>query len=332
MAVEWFIGFGGCGSHADVKTRFTGGTSAIGYSATGGFANGPCLYFQGDSNGYWTKTVSAAKTKCVGFHINGATTAAYSTGVQAHLLRLTVGGSYIRVFNTTGGLAVYRDASLIGTIGSGTMINTALHHVEIKIFSDASNGTAEIKIDGYTVGSVLTGLNTTGTDITEIAQGALSGTTVKYDNIFCADDWVGTMKEHGMWVTADSSVQFTPSSGANYQCVDDTAQDGDSTYNSDSTAGHKDLFTIGPALPTSGIDVKCMTLVVFARKDDAGALSLDMVLNQDASDYVVATHVLATDYPAVLNSGQYTIMNAMPDTTALDPTKINALLMGYALP
>ena len=246
--VEFFTGFEGCGVTADVKTFVTSGDAS--YSATGGFNNGKSL----SCSSSFSKNCTGALTKCTGFHIRNFYPSTYSTNANLHLVRFTIDVSYIRIFNTPAdGITVYKDAALLGTIGSGQVIDDGLHHVEVKIVNHASAGSVQIKVDGVTVGT-LTGLAISSDNITSILYGS-GNNTVKYDNLFIADDFVGEMYSILCSPTSDNSVQFTPSAGSNYQNVDDTAQDGDSTYNESSTVGHKDLFGFAD-IATSGLDEK----------------------------------------------------------------------------
>jgi hypothetical protein len=326
MAVEFFTGFEGCGVTADVLSFLSTGTTGTGYSATGGFNNGKCASLTGGS-GVAYKYCTAAATVCVGFHISGRSTDTFSLATTFRgLVRFIVGAVVVTLTNTTDGISVHRDSTLLGTIGSGVVVDTALHHIEVKLLSHASAGTAEVKLDGVSVGA-LTGLNTTGTSITLISIGSGS-TASKLDNFFIADDFVGEMRSILSSPTSDSSVQFTPSAGSNYQNVDDTAQDGDTTYNESSTVGHKDLFGFAD-IATSGIDVKCVSLVTVARKDDAGERTLTCIANQDATDYDQTTHTLATAYPATLGAVQSTILSTAPDTSAWTSAIFNAMLWGY---
>lgn len=323
MAVEFFTGFGGCGVTADTLAFFDAGAGA--YSATGGYGNGKC--FVPTWNERWQKDVSAGLTKCVGFHVKNTGQGSYSTAWAQIFLSLTVGAAYIRVFNTSAGIKVYNDAALLGTIGSGVVIPATLSHVEIKVFSNATTGTVEVKLDGVSVGS-LTNVNTTGTNITAVAQGNSNDGNFLVDNIYIADDFQGEMYEIILSPTSDSSVQFTPSAGSNFENVDDAAQDGDTTNNQSSTVGHKDLFGYGD-MATSGLTVKVVSLVTVAKKDDAGARTLTPIIKQDATEYDQATVTLTTAYPASVGAGSINTLSAAPDTSAWTPTIVNALLAGY---
>ena len=321
MAIEFFTGFEGCGVTADVQTFVTSGDAS--YSATGGYNNGKCL----SQSSSFNKDCTAALTKCVGFHLYNFYPSVYTTNANLHLVRFTIAGSYIRVFNTpSDGITVYKDASLLGTIGSGNVFDSGLHHVQIKVVNHASAGSVEIKIDGVTVGT-LTSLAISSDNITSLTFGS-GNNTVKYDNLYIADDFLGEIYSVLCSPTSDSSVQFTPSAGSNYACVDDSAQDGDTTYVESSTVGNKDLYGFGD-VATSGISVKVATLVTVARKDDAGARTLTPIAKQDSTEYDQTTITLTTSYPSTLNSGKINVLSTAPDSSAWTPTIFNAMTWGF---
>lgn len=326
--IEFFTGFEGCGSNADVQAFFDGINHATytTYSATGGYDNGKCVKSPSSSFYLGYIACAAAKTKAFGLHVKGLGTSGYNLNLNYHLFRvLTVGGSYIRVFNTSSGLEVYRDSTLIASCTE--KITVDLTHVEIKIYSHASAGTVQIRINGGLVIDA-SGLNTTGGDITSILIGNSRTANVYFDNIFIADDWCGELKSYLVKPSSDVVSDFTPSAGSdNYAMVDDAAQDGDTTYVEADTVGHADLYGYED-VPTD-ITIKAVSIVTVAKKTDAGDRAIKHIARQDAVDYDLDELYLGTSYPSGVGSAVFEILNTAPDGSAWTPSIFNAISWGF---
>jgi hypothetical protein len=322
--IEFFTGFEGCGSTNDVSCFLSSiESSKTIYSATGGYDNGKCL--RTDKIYGFTKSCSAAKTKCSGLHVIGfGTHATNSTGYP--LFQFV--GPDIRVLNTPDGLKVYKGAvTLLGSCA--VVIESTLVFIECKVFSNSSTGTVTIKNNGVEV-LALTDVNTGGQDITSITWGGPGNATYRYsDNIYIADDFCGEMKSVLLKPSSDSSVQLTPNSGdVNYDRVNQTAQDGDTTYNSSATVNHTDLFEYEDL--SSSFVPKVVTMVTVARKEGADGKNLQMIAKQGESDYNIGSAFALSDgYPAALGAGKFNILNTAPDTQAWDRTILNAIKWGY---
>jgi hypothetical protein len=175
-------------------------------------------------------------------------------------------GPGIYLFSTNNGIQVTRGTTVLHTFSATPLSTTELVHVQVKIFSHATEGTAEVWVNGASLGSA-TGLNTGGADITSVqfASGGNSSTT-RWDNLYISDEIEGELVSVLCKPSSDDATQFTPSAGTdNYAMVDDTAQDGDTTYVESGTVGHKDLY--GYEDVPSGYLVKAATLVTIGRKD-----------------------------------------------------------------
>ena len=329
--IERHTGFEGCSSDADVQALVdeVGRTDRTRYSADQGFNGGKCIYSLDLSYYPFYWNVSPAKTKVVGFHVKNIGTFDYHTGAHTHSIRMTVGTSYLRLFNTSTGLKLYRDYTLIAS--SSTVIDAAQHHVEFKIFSDTTNGTFNLKLDGAeVVFDNQTGLNTSGNDITQVLWGCTNKGYVYYDNPFIADDWVGELKHEVCYPTSDHSVSFTPTTGTdNYAMVDDAGHhDGDTTTVSASASGTKDLY--GYTDLPAGLNVKCATVVTPAKKDDVGTVILNVLAKQDSTDYEVGSKALTAGYPAGIGTAPTKVVATQPDGTDWgDSSTFNDIYWGF---
>ena len=333
--IERHTGFEGCSSDADVLALVDGiGTGHYGsggkYSASNGFDGGKCIFNSSYEYYPFHLNVSPAKTKVVGFHIKNIGTSNYNTDARYHFILMSAGASDLRLFNTSTGLKLYRDSTLIAS--SSTVIDVAQHHVEFKIFSDATNGTFNLKLDGVEVTfDNQTGLNTSGNDITQVLFGSTNKSYVYYDNPFIADDWVGELKHEVCYPTSDHSVAFTPTTGTdNYAMVDDTAHDGDTTTVSASTSGTKDLY--GYTDLPAGLNVKCATVVTTAKKDDVGTVILNVLAKQDSTEYEVGSHALTAEYAGVVGTALKKVVPTQPDGTPWgDSSTFNDIYLGFGV-
>lgn len=325
MTIEFFTGFEGCGSTADIQAFFdmTYSSSYPAYNNSGnGFDGGKCIR-SGIVLGYCRKSCTAAKTKVVGFHVNDCAKYSYSSDTYNALIRFI--GPQVTIFNSSSGLDIRVSATQIDT--SAAQIGSGLTHVEIKVFSDASAGTVEVKLNGVSVYEG-TGLNTGGADISSIYWGTCGNTTHYLDNLFIADDWQGELRSYVLRPTSDVAAGFTPLSGTdNYAMVDDTGDDGDTTYVASDTVSTKDLYGYGN-IDTHTI-VKAVSLVTVARKDDAGARSIQHASRQDSTDYDHTAFALPTAYPGATGEGQFEVLNAAPDSSAWTPAVLNDIAWGF---
>src|SRR5262249_39117493 len=88
---------------------------------------------------------------------------------------------------------------------------------------------------------------------------------------------------------------WTPNGAANnWDCVDDTATDDDSTYISDSTVGHIDTYATADV--DAGATVYGVQVNLYARKDDAATRQIAPVIRQAGTNYVGNTATLGSTY------------------------------------
>lgn len=161
------------------------------------------------------------------------------------------------------------------------------HHVEIELVAHTTTGSFKMWIDGeeqteYTI---------TSGDTSD----AVSGDVTAFDRVYVGGSNSNTSGQNGLWIDdiivwddtgtgftgklpaehrlrkivpdGDGSInQWTPLAGFAYANVDETAHDGDTTYISDTVAGHIDYFTI-TALGWTPIDIEAVIVESIARMD-----------------------------------------------------------------
>jgi len=252
---------------------------------------------------------------------------------------------------TTGDLVYKR-----GTDSSGTIIGTSSasigagswHYVECKVKFDNTAGEVVIKVDG------VEHLNTTGQDtlnggtasissvlLGETSSGSDTNVDCKFDDLIIGDtsdssgsptiglanDLLGDCTIEYLYPDgAGNYTQFTPSAGVNYQNVDEGAtQDGDTTYNSSSTAGHKDTFTCDNLSISSGTIHAVQVTNVSKKESGGGRLIRGMVRSGgvDASGtgrYVPDSYAHRND-----------IFEVDPSSAAWTVSAVNSIEVGYEL-
>jgi hypothetical protein len=240
-----------------------------------------------------------------------------------------------------GGVVILRWDSTVGTItvsGPGGVIGTATglaitgvfvwHYIEVYGTVNASTGTCQVYLDGSLIINV-TGVNTGSSGVNGIkytTDNIGGGNHINVDDIFFADSatHLGECKIETLRPTADSSVTWTPNSGANnYSRVNETLVDGDTSYVSTASTGVRDLYTIA-SLGSTPATIYAVNAVAFAEKTDANTRQLYNSVRSASTDSDGAAANLAASY------GRYDrIMLTDPATSASwTASGVNNLLLG----
>lgn len=320
MALEFFTGFEAVSSTNEAKALFDYTLDCY-WTASGGFEN--TATFVTSTTGSFRKSVTPAKTKAVGFHLS-MTEANDSFTLMGFKL---IDSSEITIRNATTGCKVMVNSSVLATCVE--YFDTAMHHFECEVFSDATAGYVIVKKDGVVIINA-TALNTTGGNIVEIER-RWSLASQKMDNLYIADSLQGELYSHKLVPNVDASVQFTPSTGtSNFNLLE--TNDGDTSYVSSSTAGHKDLYGFTD-LPEGAIPV-AVTVTTAARRSGTGQRYLQTICEHNAVEYEVSDPtLLQLDYPnSISNPPIVDIMMLAPDGTAWTREKVNELKFGFKIP
>jgi hypothetical protein len=252
--------------------------------------------------------------------------------------------SFLFANDGTGTIRVYRGApggTLIGTVVGAFIGATAWHYIAISGTISATVGTAQVQIDGVLVLN-LTGLNnkgSTGSTFDKCCFGSTSGAgggfVMGIDDAYICDSsgsaplntFLGDVCAETPMPSADDVVQFAPSSGANnFSRVNETAMDGDTSYNSSNTPGQQDTFAHA-ALTGSPTTIFAVQTVNSWRKDDVATHTAKAVLKSNATTVFGATVGVASSY-----AYQKDIFPLDPDTgLPWTPSGANACKTGYNL-
>jgi|DEB0MinimDraft_10_1074344.scaffolds.fasta_scaffold06501_2 hypothetical protein len=248
----------------------------------------------------------------------------------------TQGSLYV----TASGAIQYRrgTTTVLGT-SSGSLSAATWHYIELEVNVNDSTGTVLLKVDGVTE------INLTSQDTRESTsdqsidsarffRNSTSGSTTAFDDIVIGDDsgtdatsllgdcTIEALVPDG----AGNYSQWTPSAGSNYQNVDDgTSSDGDTTYNSSSTAAQKDTFTMGNMSISSG-NVYAVQVSYLARKESGGGRTMRGMIRTSSTDASGTSRYIPDGYGM-----RHDIFENDAGGSDWTVTSVNAMEAGYEL-
>jgi hypothetical protein len=130
---------------------------------------------------------------------------------------------------------------------------------------------------------------------------------MSYDDVYVLDSagsvnntFLGDQHVETIYPNADGNYgQWTPSSGTSHNALvnehSGTYPDGDTSYVSDATVGHRDSYALGDLSVLSGT-IAAVQSAMYARKDDAATRQIAAFIRRSSTDYDGATATLATTY------------------------------------
>jgi len=269
--------------------------SSFGASLPAGRFGGQALYYVNQDS--CSKSINDKTTIIVGFALK----ASRASNVLTAWLRFFVdGGQMISLYETTtGSVVVYRatGSGLIAESSQGVFaVNSVWQFIEFKFTIDNTVGSYQVKINGTSILSG-SGVDTQNGSVSYVDTIQLGPTTnggqLQYDDFYLMDnsgsynnDFIGDCKIETLWPSGVGNYsQWTPSAGNNYENVDDTAPDDDSTYNDGDTNSDKDSYAMGNLTTTSGT-IFAVQSNIYAKKTDAGTVKYKPLLYINSSDYV----------------------------------------------
>ncbi|MDD5059445.1 MAG: hypothetical protein PHQ60_16430 [Sideroxydans sp.] len=223
--------------------------------------------------------------------------------------------------------------SVTGTwLASGGVIHLNTRYcMEVYVKIADAGGVIQVRLDGALIIDFAGDTQQTGNaNVQDIIFGNLDG--VRYfkgnmdDLIVCDNTGTYTWpNQAGIYPVRPAGAgiytQFTPSAGANYECVDESAPN-DADYNSSSTVDHKDSFAMSD-LPFSAGDIYAVKWTGRGKVDGAGNLA--RLYRIGGADYQGGDQALGAGYTEVTE-----ILEASPDTAAAwGIAEVNGLEAGY---
>lgn len=220
-----------------------------------------------------------------------------SDATQVTVQWITAGN--FRLFRGVGGTTVATTAN--------TFAINQWHYLEVKI-TIADAGSYDIRVNGVSEASGSADTRNVASSATieyiHFAGGATTSHHVWYDDIyilnqggsapwnnFLGDCTCSIIRPDG----AGNSTTWTPSAGSNFQNVDDTTSDSDTTYNSTGTPSNIDLFTLGAAPATTGTIYGIQEKVV-ARKTSTGDRIARPIIRTNSTNYEGSDFGLSPSY------------------------------------
>lgn len=264
-----------------------------------------------------------------GYDPNGLFHLCDGSDEQVGLYRKTTGE--IQVWNTGPG-----SGTLLGT-GSIVLSASTWYCIEFHVVIDNSSGVVQVKVDGV-LDIDLSGVDTQKTAnayVNMIYNSRGVGTEGRsvygyWDDIAINDtsgsknnSWIGRGGIYGLFPEgAGNTTQWTPSAGANWQCVDERPANDDTDYVQDGTVGHKDTYELEDLVPTEG-GITAVQWVARAKLAEAGAGNFQRVLRHDGADYNGSNLACDVSYKYFTE-----IFDQAPDATDWSIAKVNALEAG----
>jgi hypothetical protein len=205
---------------------------------------------------------------------NFAVMSFWDNGTLQCYLGVTSTGALVLAKTATTVLAT----SALGIISASTL---PTYGIEVYVKFHGSTGEVTVNLNGQTVISHTTGLNTITTAnayASQVPLGNVTGVgTNVYTDYICIWDLTGSYqcamrnldarKLTKLPTGAGASANFIPSAGANYACCNDNPPNDDTNYVSSSTGTNEDSYAMGSAgLGTTPSMVVSKSRV---RKDDA---------------------------------------------------------------
>lgn len=230
--------------------------------------------------------------------------------------------------------------AVIAQSAIGVVHTSSWNYMEAKVKADNAAGTVTVKVNGVQV------INVAGVDtqvsanalIDQVAFGVQCGETstgTYIDDIYICDDQgavnndlLGDVRIDTLYPDgAGNSADWTPSAGANWQCVDEAPPNEDTDYVEEGTTTDHDTYTCDDTAVVAGT-VYGVQQVLTARKDDAGSRGIKGMIRSGGADYAPGiTHALSDSYYPFMS-----IFELDPDTAALwTLAGINAAEFGQRL-
>lgn len=230
------------------------------------------------------------------------------------------------------------DGVVIATSANNAWAGGGWLYVEVGSIIDSTTGSVEVRVDGKTVLTYSGNTQKTANAWMDNIYVRATNSGVSLDDFYYCDStsdpganphntFLGDCRVATLFTVGGAgTTQWSPSpnTNANWQNVEETSMDSDTTYNYTSTAGDEDLYNF-QALPT-GIPLIYGVQVVGAwRKDDAGARQGKQALRSGTTEVYGSTFSL----PDTSYSYFSDIYILDPNTTAdWTVSAVNALSAG----
>lgn len=327
MALQWFDGFENYNNDADMNALSNINVSSIAVSASSGRRSTRSIYMQDNADYCCAEVTGTPGTIIVGFAIliGGGGVISYNASYpflalydvfnpigSIHVRFHLDSGRYIKVYNGSG--------TLLGT--SSESVGSGYYYIEVKVVISNTVGQVTIKLNEDEILNTSADKDTQNGSNAYVGCVALSGvynyrethfddfyicdTTGSKNNDFLGDIRVDVLRPNG----AGTHTEFTPSAGSNYQNVDESYPDDDTTYNYSSTVNHKDTYAL-ESLEVLGATIHGVKNQATMRKDDVGTRKAKIISRLNGADYLGDEETLTDSYKTFVK-----IYDVNPDDSA----------------
>lgn len=252
------------------------------------------------------------------------------SGATTHITLQVSSTGEIRVFRgTTAG------TQLGSTVSAGTIPEGVWKYIELKVTLNDSTGTVEVRVDGNTTPVLNLSSQDTknaGTKtVFDTIQLSFGVAAPAFDDIYVTNGagsvntgFLGDIKIETLFANgAGTTTGLTPSTGSNFQTVDETPPN-TTDYSGSATNDLYDTYAFGN-LATSAGTIFAVNIYAYAAKSDAGAKGGAIMIRSGGTDYEKTDNALATGF-------QYynDIVETDPATsTAWTISNVNAAEFGW---
>lgn len=252
-----------------------------------------------NTNYYVDRTISSTETVVAGFALYRTSSATgdvlkFFEGTTNHLTLTIDANGKLRLYNGT-------NAGTLLATGTTTISTSTWFYIELKA-TIGNSGSYEVKVNGvseFSSGSADTQNGGTAT----MDKVRFTGSAVYLDDIYICNtsgstnnDFLGDCRIDTLYPSgAGNYTQFTPSTGSNYTCVDETTPN-TTDYISDATSGDRDSYAFANLTALVSQTVFGVQVSAYAQKSDSGARSLGTMARLTSTDSDGASVALATSY------------------------------------
>ncbi len=288
MALLDWEGFDRETANLGIFSEFTGDITADG--------NGAFSYGRAFFRGTWQANACSrisffplTQTLFANFHL---LITAYYNQVRFIFMDGSTNQLYFQI-GVSGIPQIYRgDGTLLASASIAPATNV-YHFFQIRAHIADSGGTCEVRMNGTPI-ITFTGdtKNTANAGANGWKVESSNGSLMRFDNLIifsstgnAPNNWT---PETRIWDElpngAGGTTQWSPSAGANWQCVDEQPSNGDTDYVSASSSPLTDTYAT-PASATAGSVIYAVACHCTARKDDAGSNEIDGIVRVSSTNY-----------------------------------------------
>jgi len=209
--------------------------------------------------------------------------------------------------NAAGNMVWTRNGTVLAT---GTVVLSAgvFYYIECMttIAASITAGSCVLHVNGIadiTLAATTNTQNTANAYAQTVEILTFAGVNTAIDDVYICDGTgtannsiLGDVRVEAILPNAAGAFSaWTPLSGTNFSQVDQTSEDGDTTYVSSATAGNEDTYLFG-SMVSSPLNIFGIQTTVVNRMDDAGPHTIKSIIRIAAVDYPGATVGQASTY------------------------------------